>query len=493
MKREQKRINVLNVFFLYFLNIVFLSPTIVYGGQNFSIDSYGIALDYNGHIDAFIGSFRWFGAFLYKAYYSIFQHNPILDSTIDCIVFIVLVAGIVSLLSYTLYKLINKKSILSYISINLSVLVSVLNAWFCNILSFPECVFITAIGTVLCFSALIVFIKKQNLYGYILSSILIILATGIYQQFLFVFTIFIVAICECKVLQGNQKTFKQLFSIYIKPVILIIVSGGIYLIIGKIIQMAFNITPNERVALSIPSIIKNCFYFATHQHSYLKGRGLFSSEILTVCFLVVGFVWFLCAFIDWLKNKNTLKTIIIYSSFVCAYISAYIPGILSTSHAARAMFALFSVFALFTIGTLILSESKLIKTAFCIILSIVLISNIFVFVKGEINLKKQNDIDGIWCEQVIEEIEKYEKVEQEIKQIYYCYDDKTDIAEYSESAVCHTYSLRSMINYYSNRDFKVIKMPEETKNSYFKDKNWDDINIKEQLIFVEDTLYLCCY
>ena len=127
---------------------------------------------------------------IYETYYKIFNHNPITDSTIDCIVFIFLVAAIVSFFSYTLYKLLNKKSILSHILINLSVLISVLNVWYCDILSFPECVFITAIGTVLCFSAVIVFAKNQTVGGYILSSVLIILATGVYQQFLFVFTIF---------------------------------------------------------------------------------------------------------------------------------------------------------------------------------------------------------------------------------------------------------------------------------------------------------------
>ena len=491
--KTPKKSSLLQKLLLYISNIIFLSATIIYGGQNFSIDSYGIALDYRGHLTAFIGSYRWFGAFLYELYYKIFKHNPITDSTIDCIVFIVLVAAITVLLSYTLYKLLNKRSILTYAAINLSVLISVLNVWYCDILSFPECVFITAIGTILCFSAIIVFAKNQTVCGYVLSAVLVILATGVYQQFLFVFTIFVVAVCGCEVIKNNEKTVKELFLRYIRPAILILVSGGAYFITGKLVQKVFDVAPNERVALSISSIIENCFYFARNQHSYLKGRGFFETEILTVGFLAVGFIWFICIIKEWFKNRNTLKTVVICASFAAAYVSAYAPGILSTSHAARAMFALFSVFALFTIGTLVLSESKLIKTVICIALSVVLLSDIYVFVNCEMNLKKQNDVDKLWSEQIIEAIENYEKDEQEIKQIYYCYDDNTDIAAYTESAVYQDYSLQSMINYYSGRDFEVDEMTEEEKTKYFKGKNWTEINVEEQLVFVDDSLYLCCY
>ena len=443
VKRKNK--NVIKGILLYIINVLCLSPIMIYGGQNFSVDSYGIALDYKEHIEAFIGSYRWFGAFVYEIYYKIFNHNPITDSTIDCIVFIVLVAAIVSLLSYTLYKLLGKKSILSYILINISVLISVLNVWYCDVLSFPECVFITAIGTVLCFSALIVFIKIPNIKGYILSALLIILSTGIYQQFLFVFTIYVVAICSFCVIKNKETMLKQLFLRYIKPVALIILSGGLYFAIGKMTQFVFDVEPNSRVALSISSIIENCFYFAKNQHSYLKGRGFFDSELLTMCFLAVGFIWFVITIVDWKKNKNTLKTIVLWLSYVAAYISAYAPGILSTSHAARAMFALFAVFSLFVIGTLVLTDSKYVKAALCAILCVVLVANTSVFIEREINQKKQNEVDRIWAEQIIENMEEYENEYEEIKQIYYCYDSTTDIAVFAETAVYQRYSLEAMI------------------------------------------------
>jgi hypothetical protein len=36
-------------------------------------------------------------------------------------------------------------------------------------------------------------------------------------------------------------------------------------------------------------------------------------------------------------------------------------------------------------------------------------------------------------------------------------------------------------------------MSPEEKEKYFANKEWTEINIEEQLFFVGDTLYLCCY
>ena len=99
----------------------------------------------------------------------------------------------------------------------------------------------------------------------------------------------------------------------------------------------------------------------------------------------------------------------------------------------------------------------------------------------------------MWAEQIIENIEEYEKENQEITQIYYCYDSKTDIATFAETAVYQRYSLEAIINYYSDRGFKAKEMSPEEKDKYFGNNEWSEINKEEQLVFVDNSLYLCCY
>ena len=89
-------------------------------------------------------------------------HNPVLCSTVDIVVFIILVAVFISLLTNCIVELIGKKDRFVYIIVDLGVLVSVANVWFCNILSFPECVFITAIGVCLCFGAVVAYITLKG-------------------------------------------------------------------------------------------------------------------------------------------------------------------------------------------------------------------------------------------------------------------------------------------------------------------------------------------
>ena len=164
-----------------------------------------------------------------------------------------------------------------------------------------------------------------------------------------------------------------------------------------------------------------------------------------------------------------------------AYVATYLPGILSTSHAARAMFAVFSVFLLFAVGILKLTENKKIKVIVVVILSVVLIANIDKTINCEIELKEQNMRDEIWCKQVLNEIELYE------------YREGLDIQTSGNSVVIAKYAMRSIFNYYGEREFNVSEMSNEKKDAYFEDKDWSEYCKEEQLVFEDDTLYVCCY
>ena len=49
----------------------------------------------------------------------------------------------------------------------------------------------------------------------------------------------------------------------------------------------------------------------------------------------------------------------------------------------------------------------------------------------------------------------------------------------------------SMLWYVSRRRFESEPMDQEIYNLYFDGKNWDEINLDEQLVIVDDTAYLC--
>lgn len=482
-------------FWVYICNLVLFLPCLIFGGSNFSIDSYGILMDGpDAHISAFIGSFRYFGAFIYKII-SLFNHNPISNSTLDIIFYVILVPAIVTLVVLEFYKCLKTKELISIIVIDIAVLISIYNVWFCDILSFPECIVITAIGIVFCFSSLIVMIRSKKIWHYILSVLLLVFSTAIYQQFISVFAIF--AIACCGIFTADNKDKKLIILNYLKYASVIVVSGILYFISGKFFVSYFGLTANERISLDFTSIIENIKYFISHQHSFLKGRGFFDTEILTITFLALGFIWFITLFKDWLKNKDTFKTIIIALSYAVAYFSAYLSGILSTSHGTRTMFPLFSIFALFIIGTLALKSKKIIKILMSIVLLMILSVNIFKVVTNENGLKKQNDFDEIWVNHVVDSIKDYEeKTGIKIEKIYYGYDDCYDMNignSFTNSATSVRYAFDAIFEVYSDSKYTVVEMNEDECDDLFGENDWKEFKADEQLIFKSNELYVCCY
>ena len=93
------------ILLIFVLNVITMLPLLIYGGSyNFSIDSYVILAEgAYVHINAFIGSYRFFGAFLYRLFNMLTGHNPIVNSTPDIVVGILLMSAAVTVLSIYIY------------------------------------------------------------------------------------------------------------------------------------------------------------------------------------------------------------------------------------------------------------------------------------------------------------------------------------------------------------------------------------------------------
>lgn len=50
-----------------------------------------------------------------------------------------------------------------------------------------------------------------------------------------------------------------------------------------------------------------------------------------------------------------------------------------------------------------------------------------------------------------------------------------------------------LLNYYTGHDYIKVPMDNEVFNEYFRDKNWDEFNSGEQLIFEKETMYWIKY
>ena len=91
------------------------------------------------------------------------------------------------------------------------------------------------------------------------------------------------------------------------------------------------------------------------------------------------------------------------------------------------------------------------------------------------------------------EINKYEAESgTQIKNIELCTDQKSDLVS-GENALTEKYAFEPLMEYVSGREFKVKNMSENTRTQKFNKKDWKTYSPSEQLIFENDTMYLCVY
>lgn len=477
--------------FILLLNFLALSPLIIFSQIHYRMDSYGILV--NGidfHIEAFLGSYRFFGAFVYWII-SLVGHNPITNPVPDTIFFIIIATVIVTIFVLYLYKEINHKSILLFFIIDGSVLITVLNVWFTDLLTFSECISLTAIGLLCCFAGIVVLAKSDRLWKYILASVLFIFASATYQQFISIFLIYTILILCIKQFQTDNKGIKKIFIGYIIPFVFILINSVVYFLAGSFIQKIMGIESNPRASMSLSTLLNNINYFFRHQHSFLKGRGVFETEILTFCYIFVAVMFLVSLISFWKKKHKTINVAFVGVSFIMAYIGAYLPGLVSTSHATRTVCALFSVFALLAIGAVALNQSRLQKILLACVLFIVLSLNIYKTIEMETNLIRNNVKEASYADSIIHAINKYEKNNgATVNTIGICYDEYGDTN--LESLYAH-FAIKPLLQLRSNKHLIFIDPSEIVTQTYFEGKDWQYFDADEQIVFDKNIAYVCIY
>ncbi|MCR5782430.1 MAG: glucosyltransferase domain-containing protein [Clostridia bacterium] len=486
---------------LLLVNVAALLPLCVFNGELWSVDSPSILLYGKGvHIGMFLDSYRYFGALIAQLY-SFTGHNPIANCLPDAILFIILAATGTTVLVACVADHLKIRLWLPVIALDLAAVLAVENVWFCEILTFPESIFLSAIGLLMCFAAVIFFIRYRTVPGIILSAVCLILATAVYQQYIVVFTIFVIAVLGCEILGKENPSAKTAVIKYAGAAALILVSGAVYFLSAKAITNATGHNGDYRTELGPADILENIKYYILRQHSFLKGRGAFKTEIMTVSILFVAALWFVLFAVYVMKKKRPGAGIIVLAAFAAAYCSGYLPGIISKSHDTRVVFGLFSVFFLFVCGIVCLNKSKWIAPVVSCVLAAIFAANVFAIVRMANDQKKQNKADleaAVAITQAIEDHEKNSGVT--VTDIYYCYDTNQDKVS-AWTLFSFDFSMQSILTLKSGKYtpgsgeviYKVSEMPESIREQYFAGKDWKELDLSEQLIFAGDTAYLCVY
>ena len=307
-----------------------------------------------------------------------------------------------------------------------------------------------------------------------------------------VFIIFAVLVTGFDVVGNADCSKKKAVLTYVKLLVFGIFSELIYFAVGKWIQKALNIAPNSRIAFGLDTITQNIQYFLTHQHSFLKGRGFFNTEVLTLSYALLALIWLVSLVLLVRKNKAYFQGAIYILSCFAAYCSSFLLGLISTSKGTRTMFGLFSVFALFSVGVVKLTNKRISKYIISLVLVMLFSLNMIKTVEMSIEQYQTNSVDIANAAIYVNEIEKYEaRTKISVNRIEFCTDANSE--RDSKSALIFPEFFCDVLHFVSGRDFQVSGMSENRYRQFFSSKDWKQCDPENQMIFVKDTLYLCLY
>ena len=232
----------------------------------------------------------------------------------------------------------------------------------------------------------------------------------------------------------------------------------------------------------------------------MKGRGYFQSEIMTVGFLALGLLWFVCLCRYARQKKAYTKAVLVLAAYAAAYAGCYLFGIISASQEPRVVFGLFSVFFLFTLGIDAKSKTRLPAADVCCILAVVLMANAAAITEMGRRYRELNQTDLNDAAQISQAIDDYERQNgMTVTSIAYCRDAQSTKYR-GHSLFYFDFSLEAILTLQSSRYepdtekiYEFREMPEDVYRRYFKGKDWDTLNLNEQLVFLDDTAYLCVY
>ncbi|MCR5781389.1 MAG: glucosyltransferase domain-containing protein [Clostridia bacterium] len=486
---------------MFLLNFIIIFAVVsVYQGQNFSSDGYGIyPLGLEDNVSTYYSSYRFSGALILK-FLCVFNHNFFDNCTLDTLVFAVIACTGLSVFAVSFNNMLHvseEKRRITLILTDLTLLIAVMNPSTANHLTFPECMILLGAGFFLTFLTASIFVRKTHFWTYIIAYVLIIVLTGIFQQFYALFAVLLITVCSVKCIQDDKSGIAASLKHYVAPAGCYILSGLSYFIIAKLLIKYLGIEGNVRADFTVQTLISKAVTYLTRQFYIWKGSGSIDSykvkmllASVTVGFFLVSLIYIVFRLI---RKKQIAKSIVVFFALLTAYSLAFLPGIIESMPGVnvRTILGFYSIFFMFA-GLCAASGDipKAVYPPVIAVMTAVLCLFIFIMTGKELENKVGNTADNIWAKQIIYEIDRYqEENDVKIANVYICDDGDPQLnymfIEWSRDGILKVFD--------SNNNYDVSEMTEEEQKRVFDNKTWEHFDADEQLVFDGDTLYVCAY
>ena len=296
---------------------------------------------------------------------------------------------------------------------------------------------------------------------------------------------------------------------YQQSVIALMVGGGVSLfnvVLVKVLLKAGFIADSGRgasiswevIQSNIRELILYQLKFWTNADGILPEAGMLLIGIVTLIGLIIIFV----------KAKGGEERLFLVVMLTAAYGLGYAPHLIESriDLSPRSNVAIWAVIAVVWILAVIVffQDSKpMVRKWSNVLVASVIMVQILTMQDMAANEQAMNAIDILEADQIANKIEQYEEeTGNTVSKIAITYDQNPTIYQ-EQSRYRHSqlgvrimvtdYSNYRLISSRANRELQKTDMPDEIFQQYFSEKDWNELNVEEQVFCEDDVAYVAVY
>ena len=467
--------------------------------NHYSIDSFNLVFDMGPYWHLQLGRYLNCGIILLAMKLGL---NQVLQQQFFCFVWLAALIAVISIVSIAISKYLQIQRTRTCVMIVLATSIAFVNVFMMEFVLFPEMMMVSAWGIIsLGLSIYFALNVNMSMKSRALSVIYLWIALGNYQSYIGIFVSFVLIGNFLRWRENSVQCYKEMF--------LSLIYGGIVsasnIILVKFLINIDVITDSGRgTGLDLFTIKRNIIQLLKYQKPFWNNAdGLLPFGVMPA----IGIVLFGLLFYRLMYMKRWERSYVVISLCI-SYILGFAPHIVESTIllSPRSNVAIWSFFSGIFIFIITLNKWENIKkyriiTALCLIL--LLGSSTFYMQDMAANTQMVNAIDFTEADQICDRIKRYEinsgntitqiAIKNDSNVTIYPHISKYKNCELGARILSTPYSGYRLLGYMLRRPLKKIDMQKDIYQKFFEGKDWNCLNVDEQMVFERDTLYLMIY
>lgn len=390
--------------------------------------------------------------------------------------------------------------------------ITFLNVFNLELILFPEMASFLAVAMIALAGSIYCF-QLQGAQWKALSAALLFIAIGGYQSFLGIYVSFVLVAIFCRLL-GDHDTRRAVMTSVLCCLIAVLVAFCDIFLVKYLISVGY-IADAGRGSSFAPSVILDNIrgILAYQPRLFLSADGMLPGPWLLLFAIILVFFLVRIA-----RNIPSRDRVVLALVVIVSYTFAFAAHVVEANQelTARSNIAFWSVLAALSCLVIVASDfptreplsqpKKPRLGAWAVFpiatMTLLLISALAIQDVAEDNYMS-NVLDRETAVLIDQKLDEYEQeTGQKVAHIAWTQDSNPTISypevryhgsQLGVKILQVNYSYNFLIDYVSGRNLDNVDMPQEIFDRYFAGKNWDALDLDEQLVIVGDTAYLAVY